>query len=84
MDWVRVWKNHFHNRKMEVRDGSRLYYMAIKREKKERVEGLAGIETSIPELRSQADKSRVQERGFDRALKSGKYTEAHILAVMNP
>lgn len=84
MDWVRMWKNYFYNRKMEVRDGSRLYHIAVKRERKEGVERLAGIETSIPELRSQADKSRVQERGFERALKSGKYTEDHILAVVNP
>ncbi len=84
MDWIRKWKNRFCNRQMDVRDGSELYRIALEYEKRSGVERSAGIETCIPEHKSQADKSRVQERGFERALKSGRYDEQHILAVINP
>lgn len=84
MDWIRMMKNRFHNRPMEVREGSEMYRLAEEYEKKAGTKNAAGIETDIPEKRSQAEKSRVQERGFDRLLKSGKYNEEHILVVINP
>lgn len=84
MEWIRMLKNCLYNRSVEVREGCEMYRRAEAYEKREGKGKTAGIETDIPEKRSQAEKSRVQERGFDRLLKSGKYDEEHMLAVINP
>lgn len=84
LDWIRRWKNRLCNRQAVVRDGVWMYRVAEEYERRKGMEHAAGIETGIPGKRSQAEKSRVQERGFDRILKSGNYDEQRILAVINP
>lgn len=84
LDLIRIWRNHFHNKQVEVRDGKRMYHIAVDFERKAGLEDPVGIKTCIPGHKSQAEKSRVQERGFERALKSGEYTEDNMLAVINP
>lgn len=84
MNRMTVWKNRLCNWQVEVRDGRKLYHLAEQYERRNGVEREAGIETGIPVRRSYGEKSRVQERAFERILKSGRYDERRILAVINP
>lgn len=84
MDWMRTWKNRFHNKQMEVRYGREMYRLAVEYEKRSGEENGTGIDSDIPGMGSYVEKSRVLDRGYDRVLKSGKYDEQHMLAVINP
>lgn len=84
MNWMRTWKNRFHNKQMEVRNGGEMYRLALEYEKRAGESDGAGIETGIAGKRSYVEKSRMLEREYERVLQSGKYDEHHMLAVINP
>lgn len=82
MNWMRIWMNRISNRGMEIREGVEMYRMALEYERDEM--DSARIATEFWHRKSHTEQSQMLERGYDRALQTGRYHESHMLAVLNP